>query len=74
MESLLKEFKISNLYSKFRRIGVTSDIVWNVTDNTLVEKGFDGIQIMRFSNARNKAQKALEEQQLKKIGKSLDKA
>ena len=64
LENLLKEFKISNLYKKFRSIGVTSDILWDVTDATLQAKGFDDIQIMRFSKARN----AHVEKTSKKIG------
>ena len=33
-------------------MGVTWDILWNVTDDMLKEHGFDEFDIMRFSNAR----------------------
>ena len=43
---------------------MTSDILWDVTKETLQEEGFDKIQIMRFSKAR----KAQEEINSMKIG------
>ena len=52
LKNQLRDFNISNLYKKFRSIGVTSDIIWDVTDSTLQAKGFDDIQILRFSKAR----------------------
>ena len=58
-------FKMSDLYKKFRTIGVTTDILWDVMDETLREKGFDTFQIMRFAKAR----KAHEQHISKKIGK-----
>ena len=64
MDNQLKEFKISNLYKKFRSIGVTSDILWDVTDSMLQAKGFDDIQILRFSKARK-----TREEQNSKLGR-----
>ena len=33
-------------------MGVTWEILWDVTDDMLKEHGFDEFDIMRFSNAR----------------------
>ena len=40
------------LYKKLKNMGVTWDILWDVTDEMLKEHGFDKFDIMRFSNAR----------------------
>ena len=65
MEDLLKDSNISSLLKKFLEIGVTADVLWDVTDDILHNGGFTEMEIIRYNNAR----KAKEEQAIKGKGK-----
>ena len=52
LENLLKESNISSLLKKFQDIGVTSEILWDVTDDILEKSGFTEVEIIRYKNAR----------------------
>ena len=52
LENLLKESNISSLLKKFQDIGVTSEILWNVSDDILENGGFTEVEIIRYRNAR----------------------
>ena len=53
LKQLLDQFKLAKLYKKLKKIGITSDILWDVPDGTLREKGLDDIEILLLSKARN---------------------
>ena len=65
LEDLLEDSNISSLLKKFLEIGVTADVLWDVTDDILHNGGFTEIEIIRYNNAR----KAKEEQAIKGKGK-----
>ena len=52
LENRLKESNISSLLKKFQDIGVTSEILWDVTDDILENSGFTEVEIIRYKNAR----------------------
>ena len=52
LENRLKESNISSLLKKFQDIGVTSEILWDVTDDILENGGFTEVEIIRYKNAR----------------------
>ena len=52
LKDLLKQYKLANLYEKYRGLGVTVDIFWDLKNDSLQKNGFNEIELMRISKAR----------------------
>ena len=52
LKDLLKECKLANLYEKFKKMGVTAEILWDVEEEDLQENEFTKFERLRFSKAR----------------------
>lgn len=65
LKQVLNEYKIAKLYKKMKKIGITSEILWDVPDSALRNKGLDDIEVLQFAKAR----KAFKNKNVDKPGK-----
>ena len=61
LKEALKKCGIPKLYRKLNRACVTSEILWNLTDDMQEEIGFTKIENLSYNNAKKKHRKQSEQ-------------
>ena len=57
LKMLLDEFRVLELYERFLKAGVTTELVFDLDEDLLKEMGLDKVEILKFNKARSKYNK-----------------
>ena len=53
---LLKKFHLNSLYDKLHSSGVTTEIIWDLEEDTIDEIGMNKVERQRYKKAKNQCQ------------------